>query len=139
MQKVNTSSKKKGEGSTTCDKCCSFYEHKSVVRSLIFSHSVAEGLGPIVCRSCCMQVLLCAGPIVCRSYCVQVLLCADPIVCRSCCVQALSLGKQFLTFRRIIFSSSSGSSSLFLVLFDSEVLDSTILRNVGICLSNDTT
>ena len=52
LQKVYTNSKKEGEVSTTCDKGCSFYEHKAVVWSLMFSHSVAESSGRIVCRFC---------------------------------------------------------------------------------------
>jgi len=52
LHKVYTNSKKDGEGSTTCNKGCSFYEHKAVARSLIFPHSVAEVSGPIVCKLC---------------------------------------------------------------------------------------
>lgn len=49
---------------------------------------------------------------------------------QSALYDAVSLGKQLPTFRKIVVLSSGGSSSL-LGLFNPEVEDSTILRNVG--------
>jgi hypothetical protein len=48
---------------------------------------------------------------------------------------SVSLGKQFLTFRKIVVPSSSGSGSLLHDLADE---GTTIVRNVENCLPNDT-